>query len=110
MNRSALLAAGGALTAVLAVTLSPLRFRPRLAPPQVERFAAWALVGALAGAAFPKRIGWTTLATVALAVSSEALQLLSPGRHAQVADGVAKCLGGSAGGALVGIAYALKGA
>lgn len=97
MNRSAFAAATVTLTAVLVVTVSPLQVRPRLAPPQLERSAAWALVGALGALAFPRRAGVVALAVAAMALGSETLQMVAPGRHPRVADAAAKGLGAIAG-------------
>jgi hypothetical protein len=86
------------LAAVALATLSPLDARPRSGfIPDVERLAAFLAVGLLFGLGYPKR--W--IAVLGLLVAGifglEALQLLLPDRHGQIADAAFKSAGCSLG-------------
>ncbi len=79
------------------VTLAPLRFKPRTGHPHVERFVAFALLGALAQAAYPRRPRLALLGVIAAAVALEWAQHFAPSRHPHIADAVAKVAGGLCG-------------
>ena len=88
------------LAAVLFVTVSPIQMRPVTdAPPDVERFAAFAVLGLAFAISYPRHWRLVACLVVAAALVFEAAQLLAPTRHARVADALVKALGG-----LVGIA------
>lgn len=98
------IAAAWALAGVIVVaTLAPQSLRPHLADPQVERFAAYFLVGLLFSIAYPGRLRLIALGVVAGAVGLELLQVLAPGRDAGATDALAKCLGGLIAVSLVAI-------
>jgi len=86
-----------ALAFVVVVTLSPIEARPSLASPHLERFIAFALIGLAFALAYPNRILLVVVVVVGAAFSLEALQLLTPGRHARAADALVKSLGGISG-------------
>jgi VanZ family protein len=81
-----------------AATLSPIDWRPasRL-PVDLERFLALLVVGSFFGAAYPAR---TLVLIPAIATGLgvlEAVQMLSPGRHARLSDFMFKTLGSTVG-------------
>lgn len=79
-------------------TLSAIELRPRMGDAvHLERFGAFALLGFLFAAAYPKRIGIVLLLTVVIAVGLEFFQLLSPDRHARLGDALVKVGGGVCG-------------
>ncbi len=93
-------AAWGMLGLIAFWTLGPLADRPRLAPPQLERFGAYFVLGALFVWAYghPRLIASLL---VVVAVGLELSQLIVPGRDAGVPDAIAKSLGAIAGAVLV---------
>ena len=101
------------LAFIIYATLSPINARPVLAGPQLERFAAFALMGLALGLAYPSRVLLLVVFVVGAAIGLEAMQLLTPDRHARVADALAKALGGVCGigiGQLVPFLMRLKSA
>ncbi len=107
-RRWRLYAAGLTLMGITFVTLSPLKLKPRTGHPNTERFIAFALLGALAETAFPKRPRLALLGVCAVAVGLEWAQHLSPTRHARVADALAKTAGGVVGFGLAAAAAKLN--
>ncbi len=98
------IAAWLALAAIVFVTLSPLGLRPETGePPQLERFAAFLVLGGLFAAAYPRRWPVVMIALVVLAGVLEASQALAPTRHAHVRDAMAKAFGAFVGASGVGI-------
>lgn len=83
-----------ALAFIAYATLSPIDARPVLAGPQLEHFAAFALVGLSFAVAYPNRVVFVVIIVVGAAVGLEALQLLTPDRHGRVIDALVKALGG----------------
>jgi hypothetical protein len=83
-----------ALAFIAYATLSPIDARPVLAGPQLEHFAAFALVGLAFAVAYPNRVVFVVIIVVGAAVGFEALQLLTPDRHGRVIDALVKALGG----------------
>jgi hypothetical protein len=93
-----LLLAALALAVIAAATLCPIEQRPHLfANPDLERFAAFALLGFAAKLAFPRRHVWTILGLALVAAGLEAAQHLALGRHAHLHDAMVKVLGGALG-------------
>lgn len=90
--------AWSALLAIAAATLSPIGLRPRLdVPVDLERMAAFALVGLLFALAYPRKI-WMAAAIVAIGVVGlEWLQHIRPDRHGRAADALVKAAGAFAG-------------
>lgn len=90
--------AWSALLAIAAATLSPIELRPRLAMAvDLERLAAFALVGLLFALAYPRRI-WIAVAIVAIGVLGlEWLQHIRPDRHGRAEDALVKAVGALAG-------------
>jgi hypothetical protein len=83
-----------ALAFIAYATLSPIEARPVFAGPQLEHFAAFALVGLAFAVAYPNRVVFVVVIVVGAAVGLEALQLLTPDRHGRVIDALVKALGG----------------
>jgi VanZ family protein len=77
-------------------TLGPLDGRPRLGPPQLERFGAYFVLAAAFAVAYA-RPRLVAVAIAVLAVALELGQLLVPGRDAGVPDAIAKVAGAIAG-------------
>jgi VanZ family protein len=86
-----------ALVFIVYATLSPIDHRPIIAGPQLEHFAAFALVGSAFALGYPSRVLLVVGIVVGAAVGLEALQVLTPDRHARVLDGLVKVLGGICG-------------
>ena len=86
-----------ALAFIAYATLSPIEARPVLAGPQLEHFAAFALVGLAFAVAYPGRAVLVVVIVVGAAVGLETLQLLTPDRHGRVLDAVMKAAGGICG-------------
>jgi hypothetical protein len=77
------IAAWAALAVLVFATISPLGLRPVVtANPNIERFAAFAIVGLLFGLAYSRRLALDTLLMVIAAATLEAVQLMTPDRHA----------------------------
>src|ERR1700744_138068 len=92
------IAAWSFLCFIVYATLSLLRDRPTLLTwPSVERFASFAILGALFCLAYPRRVSTVLIFVLGSAVLLEALQLFSWARHAQIIDGVQKFAGGASG-------------
>ncbi|GGF14565.1 hypothetical protein GCM10011321_03050 [Youhaiella tibetensis] len=86
------------LLALLYVTVSPIEWRPMTGEPaNIERFAAFALVGFVFVLGYPRH-WWLVLAImVGSAFLFELAQLIAPGRHAHLKDALIKAGGGSVG-------------
>lgn len=90
------------LAAVAFVTLAPIGWRPESGlSPQIERFAAFALIGLAFSAAYPRHLLLVAVAILGAAIGLEVLQFLVQGRHPGVRDVLAKLAGGT-GGVLAG--------
>ena len=86
------------LAAVAFVTLAPIGWRPDSGfSPQVERLAAFALIGLAFSMAYPRHLLLVAVAVLGSAVALETLQFLVQGRHPGVRDVLAKLGGGSCG-------------
>lgn len=101
-------AAWGALAVIAFVTLSPISMRPvSAAPVDIERLGAYLVLGALFGAAYPKRIPLVLGLLVVGCAGLEVSQNLVPGRHGRIDDALFKaagaCVGALAGGAIARI-------
>ena len=83
-----------ALAFIVFATLSPIDNRPVVAGPQFEHFAAFAVVGLAFALAYPRRIFLVGAITLVSAFGLEALQLLTPDRHARLLDALVKAAGG----------------
>jgi VanZ family protein len=86
-----------ALGFIAYATLSPIYDRPVVAGPQLEHFAAFALLGLAFSLAYPNRLFLVVALVVGSAFGLEALQLLTPDRHSRVLDALMKAAGGVCG-------------
>ena len=95
MNQRLFLLASWAVLAFIAfATLSPLEERPAVASPQLEHFAAFALLGFAFVRGYPSRALLSVAIVIASAFVLEALQLLTPDRHGCLLDALVKAAGG----------------
>lgn len=98
MTRLFRLAAWLVLALILIVTISPIQFRPITGEPaDLERFAAFFLVGFLFALAYPRHWIAVLMLTIGCAGMFELMQRLAPGRHGEFADFVFKAVGAMAG-------------
>jgi VanZ family protein len=101
-------AAWMALGLLVFVTISPLETRPIVTEnANIERFAAFAMVGLLFGLAYPRRLAIDASFVVIAAGVLETLQLLTPDRHGHIADAFIKAVGGAFGVAVASIALVM---
>ncbi|MGP9813510.1 hypothetical protein ACTZWT_18535 [Rhodopseudomonas sp. NSM] len=86
------------LAFIATATLSPLGLRPTTGwPPSIERFLAFALVGGLFAAAYPRYILFAAAIVLGAAMLFEILQVLAPSRHGRLFDAGVKLSGGTVG-------------
>ncbi|NEW91494.1 hypothetical protein [Rhodopseudomonas sp. BR0M22] len=86
------------LAGIAFATLSPIGLRPTTGlSPSIERFGAFALVGALFAAAYPRYILFAALIVLGAAALFELLQVLEPSRHGRLFDASVKLAGGTCG-------------
>jgi len=95
------------LAFVVFATLAPIYDRPTIAPPRVEHFTAFFVLGLLFMLAYPNRAALVVLIVVGSAVALETLQLLTPDRHGRLIDASIKVAGGLSGMALFVLARAI---
>jgi hypothetical protein len=101
LHKLLMTAAWIALAFIVFVTLAPLETRPVITEnPNIERFAAFALVGLLFGLAYPRRLAVDASFVVIVAGLLETLQLVTRDRHGHIADAFVKAAGGAFGVAM----------
>jgi hypothetical protein len=88
-------------------TLSPIWLRPEIGDPRLERFVAYAALGALLMAAYPRHFVKLAVLLAIFAAGLEAMQHLTPDRHGHVPDAMEKIVGAWAGCAVVRFAQIL---
>ena len=89
--------------AIAVFTLAPIEFRPvTAAPVSLERFAAFAAIGAAFCLGYPKHRLPILVLLLGIVGFLEVAQNYVPGRHGRLPDGVVK-----ASGALFGVAFAM---
>src|SRR5260370_12605075 len=87
LHRLLATAAWTAFALIVFSTISPLSMRPvATADPNIERFAAFALVGLLFGLAYPRRLAVDVSFVVIAAGALETLQFMIRDRHVHMAD------------------------
>ena len=86
-----------ALAFIVYATLSPIQDRPVIAGAQLEHFAAFAVLGIAFALAYPRRVFLIAAIVLISAFGLEALQLLTPDRHARLLDALVKAAGGVCG-------------
>jgi VanZ family protein len=86
-----------ALAFIVYATLSPIDDRPVIAGAQLEHFAAFAVVWLAFGLGYPRRVFLVATIIFVSAFGLEALQLLTPDRHARLLDALVKAAGGVCG-------------
>ena len=79
--------------AVIVMTLGPLSDRPGIGHPQLERFAAYFVLGATWALAFPRRMLTVGIVIAAAAAGLELAQFLAPDRDPRFVDAMAKIVG-----------------
>lgn len=92
-----ILAAWCAFACIVFVTLSPVGLRPDTGSVGLERFAAYGVLGALFVAAYPRHFPRVMICIIAVALSLELLQHLTPDRHGRASDALEKVAGALAG-------------
>jgi glycopeptide antibiotics resistance protein len=79
-------------------TISQVQARPTLSTsPNLERLAAFIVLGALFYLAYPRHIGLVCLIVLGSAMLLELAQLLTPDRHGRIQDAIIKMAGGAIG-------------
>ncbi|MER9581424.1 hypothetical protein [Mesorhizobium sp. M0276] len=101
MTKLSRIAALTLLAIIVFATLSPIQMRPHFAEANVERALAYILLGFALGLGFPNRLYHVVIFVVVTAGMLELLQIIDPGRHAELADAVVKACAGI-GGIVVG--------
>ena len=92
------LASWASLAAIIFVTVSPIGLRPQdVMPVNIDRALAFAVTAALFVIAYPRHVVLVTVLLIASAGIIEAMQLLSPSRHAHFEDAAVKALGAAIG-------------
>jgi hypothetical protein len=97
IQRLSVIAGWLALAFIIFVTLSPIEARPSVGSSHLEHFTVFALIGFAFAMAYPSRILLVVVIVVGAAFGLEALQLLTPDRHARATDALVKSLGGISG-------------
>jgi hypothetical protein len=98
VHRLITVAAWASLAFIAYATISPIQDRPILFTlPSFERFAAFAVLGALFCLAYPRHIALVCLVVLGSAVLLEVAQLLTPDRHGRIQDAIVKMTGGAVG-------------
>lgn len=90
---------------IIFATLSPIQLRPKTGHFNIERFAAFFVLGAAFVAAYPKYWLIVAIGVVTGACGLEVGQLYVPGRDGDVHDAILKSFGGLTG---VAVAFGLE--
>jgi hypothetical protein len=98
LHKFTVAAAWTTFVAIVFVTVSPIDMRPSVtADPNIERFAAFAILGLLFGLAYPRRLVAGATFVILAAGMLETFQLMTPDRHGHIADAFVKAAGGAFG-------------
>jgi VanZ family protein len=91
-------AAWGLLAFIAYATITSIQSRPTLpSSSSFEHLAAFAALGLLFSLAYPKHTTLVCVIVFGSAVLLEVMQLLTPDRHARLADALQKLMGGAVG-------------
>jgi hypothetical protein len=101
LNKFAVAGAWVTFGLIFFVTLSPVDLRPQMGEPALERFIAYAVLGALFMIAYPRHFVRLATLLAIFAFGLEALQHLTPDRHGHVPDAMEKIVGAWAACAVV---------
>lgn len=94
MKRFLRISAWLVLAFIFIVTVGPIGLRPISSEPaDLERFAAFFIVGMLFALAYPRHWLAVVMLTVSCAGLFELMQRLAPGRHGEVIDFLFKAVG-----------------
>jgi hypothetical protein len=94
------------ILAIAVFTLAPIGLRPVSgAPVNLERFAAFAIIGALFCLGYPRHRLLILVLLIGIVASLEVAQNFISGRHGRLPDAVAKALGALSGTALASIVF-----
>lgn len=86
------------LLAIFLATVSPIAERPHLASgPSFDRVAAFVLLGILFCLGYRRSWPFALAIVLVAALGFEAVQLLTPDRHARLEDAMVKAVGGIVG-------------
>lgn len=86
------------LLAIFLATVSPIAERPHLASgPSLDRIAAFILLGMLFCLGYRRSWPFALAIVLVAALGFEAVQLLTPDRHARIDDALVKAVGGIIG-------------
>ncbi|MBR0795978.1 VanZ family protein [Bradyrhizobium jicamae] len=86
-----------ALAFIILATLVPLHERPVIAGSLIDHLAAFALLGLTFMLGYPRHVWLAIAMVIGSAFALEALQLLTPDRHARLVDALLKASGGLTG-------------
>ncbi|WP_054313677.1 VanZ family protein [Mesorhizobium sp. 1M-11] len=92
------------LALIVFATLSPIGLRPHVGDPNIERAAAYLLLGAALSLSFPRHMMRVAFFVVGIAAVLESLQLIDPGRHGRIEDMLIKAVAGLIGVAVIALA------
>jgi VanZ family protein len=92
------------LAFVVFATLSPIHLRPKTGHPNLERFAAFLILGGAYTLALPRRAAVVAICLVVGAFALEAAQQWAPTRDPDLNDALVKAVGGLAGVAIARLA------
>jgi VanZ family protein len=88
----------GAICGLFILWFTLAAHRPHFSPYHgFDRLIAFAMLSFLLAFAFPKHLPIVLLVSIVLAIGSETLQFLRPGRDPRIIDGMMKVIGASAG-------------
>jgi len=96
-RKSILIVACLLLAFIVFATLSPIHLRPKTGHPNLERFAAFLILGAAYTLALPRHARRIAVCLVVGAFALEAAQSFAPTRDPDVKDAIVKSLGALAG-------------
>ena len=100
--------AGFGVLAIALATLCPIGLRPRLGPPDLERFGAFFVLGLIVSQAASRRPMLVLALMMLLAFGLEGAQLLIPGRDGRFSDACVKATGGVLGAYLGLMSFAIR--